>query len=218
MRLLLITCALASFVLAQTKHAFALDTKRTITPIFCSTGDWVADRILLFGEQGSHRDLRPFTRVEALDMAAKMRVASAQTHTPLIYYLVTGMVESHYNQNDGPCTGVMQVDRVEAARHRKHGDVHTVLGNLVVAGMVLREYMPRDYAQVASRGGAQSRRSPALSEHERLARMWSRYNGGPVDGMYVRRSFRVKKRLETWSLTRLAIHRAHYGGLWNGPD
>ena len=217
MRLFLITCALASFVLAQAKHAFAHDAKRHTEAAFHSTGDWVADRILLFGEQGSQSNLRPFTRNEALDMAAKMRIASERTHTPLIYYLVTGMVESHYNQNDGPCMGVMQVDRVEASRHRKHGNVHTVLGNLVVAGLVLREYMPRDTALMASRGGVVSRVRP-LSEHDRLARMWSRYNGGSPDGLYVRRSFRVKKRLETWSLTRLATHHVRYSGLWNGPD
>ena len=217
MRLFLITCALASFILAQAKHAFAHDAKLHADSAFHSTGDWAADRILLFGEQGPQSNLRPFTRGEALDMAAKMRAASAQTHTPLIYYLVTGLVESHYNQNDGPCMGVMQVDRVEAARHCKHGNVHTVLGNLVVAGLVLREYMPRDTTLMASRGGVVSRARP-LSEHDRLARMWSRYNGGSLDGLYVRRSFRVKKRLETWSLTRLAAHHARYGGLWNGPD
>ena len=217
MRLFLITCALASFVLAQARHAFAHDEKRPTSTVFHSTGDWVADRILLFGEQGAQSNLRPFTRVEALDMAAKMRIASARTHTPLIYYLVTGMVESHYNQKDGPCVGVMQVDRVEAARHRKHGDVHTVLGNLVVAGLVLREYTPRNTTLIASRGGTVSRVRP-LPEHDRLARMWSRYNGGSLDGLYVRRSFRVKKRLETWSLTRLAAHHARYGGLWNGTD
>lgn len=217
MRLLLSMYVLMSLMLGGDGGAFALPAAHTPSPSFQSTGDWVADRILIFGEQGDQGRLRPFTTREALDLAAQMRLASARTHTPIIYYQVTGLVESHYNQRDGPCIGVMQVDREEAARHRKHGDVSTVLGNLVVAGLVLREYTPRDITPIASRSGVVSRAHP-ISEHDRLARMWSRYNGGSLDGLYVRRSFLVKKRLETWSPTRLAAHHARYGGLWNGPD
>lgn len=217
MRLLLLMYVLMFLVVGGARGASALPAAHDPSPAFQSTGDWVADRILLFGEQGDQGKLRPFTRREALELAAQMRLAAARTHTPIMYYQVTGLVESHYNQHDGPCIGVMQVDREEAARYRKHGNVHTVLGNLVVAGLVLREYTPRDIAPIASRGGVVSRAHP-ISEHDRLARMWSRYNGGSLDGLYVRRSFLVKKRLETWSLTRLAAHHARYGGLWSGPD
>ena len=111
---------------------------------------------------------------------------SRSNHISPYVVAATGVIESEFRMESRPCVGIMQVDLVTASEFRRHygRDVYDLNDNIWIGAADLSRYYRRT---LASRG---------LSERERLARTWGRYNGCGPRGGYVRRAFLVKHRIE----------------------
>lgn len=179
------TLLLAVYCMVASSPSFA-HAKKSHHKAPIHTGDKITDLVLL---SQPLRGLGYARRV-----SKEIKIESRREHIPPNVVATTAYIESEFNPNSGPCTGIMQLNERAHRKDYRGKNPSNLNENICLGARELHQ-------DLASRGG-------------NYQRMWGRYNGAGSHSSYVIRAMRVYKRLQNGNYTEWKHHLEKKGELW----